>query len=89
MAFEVAAFRCDVGRAIGVARARGNNCASGAIRIVETFRKYPNIPTVVGCVSIGSDIPDFVKPNILTGEWPGGAPKSEEAKSDQKKKEKQ
>jgi hypothetical protein len=39
---------------------------------IDTFKKYPNIPTVLGGASIGSDLPQFVRPNIETGKWPPG-----------------
>ena len=38
--------------------------------LVETFRKYPNIPTIPGGASLGSEIPEFTRPNILAGEYP-------------------
>ena len=38
--------------------------------VVETFKQYPNIPTIPGGASLGSEIPEFVRPNILAGEYP-------------------
>ena len=38
--------------------------------VVETFRKFPNIPTIPGGASLGSEIPEFTRPNILAGEYP-------------------
>jgi hypothetical protein len=35
--------------------------------VVESFKKYPNIETIPGGASIGSDIPEFVRPTILPG----------------------
>ncbi|SHL59480.1 hypothetical protein SAMN05444159_6319 [Bradyrhizobium lablabi] len=31
----------------------------------ETVKKYPNIPTIPASASIGSDLPEFVKPNFV------------------------
>jgi arylsulfatase len=53
--------------------------------LIGTFKKYPNIPTIPGGASIGSDLPDFIKPNVITGEWPGAPPAAEEAKKETKK----
>jgi arylsulfatase len=38
--------------------------------VIETFKKYPNIPTVPAGASLGSDIPEFVAPTILPGKEP-------------------
>ena len=38
--------------------------------LIETFRKYPNIPTIQGGTTLGSEIPEFVRHNILVGEYP-------------------
>jgi hypothetical protein len=32
---------------------------------VESMRKYPNIPTIPGGGSIGSDLPEFMPPNLM------------------------
>jgi arylsulfatase len=38
--------------------------------VVETFRRFPNIPTTPSGASLGADIPEFSRPNILVGEYP-------------------
>ena len=38
--------------------------------VIETFKKYPNLPTIPGGASIGSEIPEFVRPNLLPGKEP-------------------
>jgi hypothetical protein len=42
----------------------------------ETVRKYPNIPTIPASAAIGSDVPEFVVPNLVSPPEPtsvGGA----------------
>lgn len=63
--------------------------ATGLITdLVDTFKKYPNIPTIPGGASIGSDLPDFIKPNVLTGEWPGQHQAQEQSEKKEAKKAK-
>ena len=38
--------------------------------IVETFKKYPNIPTVPSGATLGADIPEFARPTFLPGKEP-------------------
>jgi arylsulfatase len=38
--------------------------------VIESFKKYPNVPTIPGGASLGSDIPEFVRPTILPGKEP-------------------
>ena len=35
--------------------------------VIESFKKYPNIPTIPAGASLGADIPEFVAPTILPG----------------------
>ncbi|XHR29511.1 MAG: arylsulfatase [Chthoniobacteraceae bacterium] len=35
---------------------------------VDSVKKYPNIPTIPIGAAMGSDLPEFIVPNILTGE---------------------
>jgi hypothetical protein len=42
--------------------------------LVETFRKFPNIPTEPAGASLGAEIPEFARPNILVGEYPAVHP---------------
>jgi len=41
--------------------------------VSETFKKYPNIPTILSGASLGSDLPEFTLPNLVA---PSGAPSS-------------
>jgi len=36
---------------------------------MESVKKYPNIPTIPIGAAIGSDLPQFLRPNIMTGEF--------------------
>jgi hypothetical protein len=38
--------------------------------VIETFTKYPNIPTVPSGASLGADIPEFTRPTFLPGKEP-------------------
>jgi arylsulfatase A-like enzyme len=38
--------------------------------IVESFKKYPNIPTVPSGATLGADIPEFARPTFLPGKEP-------------------
>jgi arylsulfatase len=38
--------------------------------VVQTFKEFPNIPTIPGGASLGADIPEFVRPDVLTGKYP-------------------
>jgi arylsulfatase A-like enzyme len=38
--------------------------------VVQSFKDFPNIPTIPAGASLGSDIPEFVRPDILTGKYP-------------------
>lgn len=35
--------------------------------VIESFKKFPNLPTIPAGASLGSDIPEFVPPTILPG----------------------
>jgi arylsulfatase A-like enzyme len=37
-------------------------------QLTDSFKKYPNIPTLAGGASIGSDLPEFVVPNVVAPE---------------------
>jgi hypothetical protein len=34
-------------------------------QLTDSFKKYPNIPTLPGGASIGSELPEFVVPNVV------------------------
>jgi hypothetical protein len=34
--------------------------------LTDSFKKYPNIPTLAGGASIGSELPELVLPNLVT-----------------------
>ena len=38
--------------------------------VVQSFKDFPNIPTIPSGASLGSDIPEFVRPDILNGKYP-------------------
>ena len=38
--------------------------------VVESFKKYPNIPTVPSGATLGADIPEFARPTFLPGKEP-------------------
>ena len=43
---------------------------SSEYRVKQSFKDFPNIPTIPAGASLGADIPEFVRPDILTGKYP-------------------
>jgi hypothetical protein len=56
----------DNGWSMGYATSIVNN-------FTDTMRKYPNIPTVPASAAIGSDLPEFVVPNLVAPPEPTSA----------------